>query len=271
MRRLAILFFLLFVWHEAALCAGGRNAAASDAKTRTGAGAGMTLPPVEVRSVVRGAYEVRRAGAQVGREDFVTTTMSNDTVIHESVYQVMEGGGAAVSGNNRLEVEEESGFPRSYYTYRRTEGTGGETVREVSIRMFANVAAVSERNGDVETTSRIVLPTGCLFVEGNIAHHIRLVLDRYDRTSGGRQKFSAFDPLGLGTTDVALEFAGQAPVPDSSAAGGEKPAEKMDHYKYYTGGAFAADVFVAADGAVARIDAAPAQLEFVLVSRENRQ
>lgn len=231
-------------------------AAVSDAKTAAKTGGKMALPPVEVRSVVRGVYEVFKSGGQVGREDIVRTTMSNNTVLYESVYQAMEGEGTSVTGNNKLEVEEDSGFPRSYYTYRRTEGAAGEAVREVSVRMYANVASVTERQGTEESARRIVLPAGCLFVEGNIAHHIYLVLDRYDRDAGGKQVFRAFDPLGLGTTDVALEYAGEEDG-------------KLSRYRYYTGGSFAADVFTDANGTVTRIDAAPNELEYVW--KEKRQ
>jgi len=216
----------------------------------------MTLPPVEIRSVVRGVYEIFKSGGQVGREDVVRTTMSNNTALYESVYQVMEGEGTSVTGNNKLEVEEDSGFPRSYYTYRRTEGAAGEAVREISVRMYANVASVSERQGAEESTRRIVLPAGCLFVEGNIAHHICLVLDRYDRDAGGKQVFRAFDPLGLGTTDVALEYQGEDEA-------------KLSRYRYYAGGSFAADVVADAEGTVTRISATPNELEYVW--KENRQ
>ena len=258
MRNLIAIGVLVVALHGVDFCVetGPAAAAASDTKTGAATGGKMTLPPVEVRSVVRGVYEVFKSGGQVGREDFVRTTMSNNAVVYESVYQVMEGEGTAVNGNNKLEVEEDSGFPRSYYTYRRTQGTGGETVREVSVRMYANVAAVSERQGTEENTRRIVLPAGCLFVEGNIAHHIYLVLDRYDRDAGGKQIFRAFDPLGLGTTDVALEYEGEE-------------AGNIARYRYYTGGSFAADVFADAEGTVTRIYAPPTELEYVW--KENRQ
>jgi len=234
------------------------------------AGGKMTLPPVEVRSVERGVYEIFKPGGQVGREDFVRTAMSNNTVVYESVYQVMEGEGTAVAGNNRLEIEEDSGFPRSYYTYRRTESAGGESVREVTVRMYANVASVSERQGSEESEKRLVLPAGCLFIEGNIAHHIRLVFDRYDPSAGGKQNFRAFDPLGMGTTDVALEYDGEAAPGDSGAAGASSGVEsKLIRYRYYTGGSFAANVYTNAQGTVTRIDAAPTELEYVW--KENRQ
>jgi hypothetical protein len=236
--------------------AGAAPAAVSDANTAAKTGGKMTLPPVEIRFVVRGVYEIFKSGGQVGREDVVRTTMSNNTVLYESVYQVMEGEGTAVTGNNKLEVEEDSGFPRSYYTYRRTEGAAGEAVREISVRMYANVASVSERQGTEESTRRIVLPAGCLFVEGNIAHHICLVLDRYDRDAGGKQVFRAFDPLGLGTTDVALEYQGE-------------DEGKLSRYRYYAAGSFAADVVADAEGTVTRISATPNELEYVW--KENRQ
>ena len=263
--------------HCVVLCAlqtiqgGAKTGIGSGVETPVRTGVKMELPSVEVRSVVQGVYEVRRSHGQVGREDFVRTTMSNNTVTYESVFEAMEEAGTAVSGNNKLEVEEDSGFPRSYYTYRRTRGTGGETVREVSVRMFANVAAVSELQGSEEKTRRLVFPAGCLFVEGNVAHHLNLVFDRYDRDAGGRQVFRAFDPLGLGLTDVSLEFVGETAQADSSRMEGTgAPAKTVSRYKYVTGGNFAADVFADAEGNITRIDATPADLVYILVSVVNR-
>lgn len=263
--------------HCVLLCAlqtvdgGVKTGVDSGVETRVKTGVKMELPPVEVRSVIQGVYEVRKSGGEVGREDFVRTTMSNNTVTYESVFEAMEEAGTAVSGNNKLEVEEDSGFPRSYYTYRRTRGTGGETVREVSVRMVANVAVVSEHQGSDEKTRRLVLPAGCLFVEGNIAHHLSLVLNRYDRDAGGKQVFRAFDPLGVGTTDVSLEFVGETALVDSSRTRGTgAPAKTASRYRYFTGGAFTADVFADMEGNITRIDATPADLVYILVSVANR-
>jgi hypothetical protein len=264
-----IAFGLVSVLH-AARGAAGSGIGTGDEKTPK-TGAKMALPPVEVRSVVQGAYEIHRAGGQVGREDFVRTTLSNNTVIYESVFEAMEAGETAVSGNNKLEVEEDTGFPRSYHSYRRTRGTHSEAAMEVSIAMFANVAAISERRENQEETRRVVLPAGCLFVEGNIVHHLHLVLEQYDRRAGGNQAFRAFDPLGRGLTDVSLEFAGEIIGADSIRAEGPGTAEApVSRFKYFTGGSFAADVFADANGNITRVEASPADLVYILVSMANR-
>jgi hypothetical protein len=236
-----------------------------------GGGGKMELPPVTVRYTVQGAYEVKMSGNIVGREDFIRTYMSNNTVIYESVFDVVEGEGAAVSGSNKLEVEEDSGYPKSYYTRRSVSKSDGETVREVSVQMVANVAVVSERQGDEEKQRIVDLPTGCLFVEGNICHHIAEVLDRYDRGRGGKQTFRAFDPLGVGTTDVSLELVGDSTFVDTKNASLVPSASgKMAHYRYVAGTSPAADVFVDADGTIVSIDAASSATKYVLVSLEKR-
>lgn len=235
----------------------------------------MEPPPVEVRSTVEGAYDVFKAGDRIGRESFVQTTLSNNTVIHESVFEVFEGEGILVSGNNRLEVEEDTGFPRSYYTHRRTRGPEGETVREVKVEMYANVAAVSERQDEKSRSRNMALPTGCLFVEGNTARHLAVVLDRYDRRSGGRQSFRAFDPLGVAVTDVTLESAGDTtltlgaavPAPGASPAGG---GARVERFRYRAGRAASIDFFVDGEGRIARIDTGASDYVYDLVSIEER-
>jgi hypothetical protein len=235
------------------------------------AGGKITLPRVTIKTTVQGAYEVRRSGDRIGREDFIRTIRNNNTVIYESVFEVVEGDGTVVSGNNRLEVEEDSGFPRSYYTHRMTKGSNSETVREVTVEMYSNVAVVSERQGDKEGRRVITLPTGCLFVEGNTAGQLAVVLDRYDRKSGGRQSFHAFDPLGVGTTDVTLEAAGDSTLAGLGRIATAGPAAApMEHFRYRPGKSPAVDFFVDGDGRVVWIDTGPSDLEYALVSYETR-
>jgi len=236
-----------------------------------GGGGKMGVPPATVRSTVQGAYEVRKSGSPAGREDFIRSYMSNNTVIYESVFEVIESEGVTVSGNNKLEVEEDSGFPRSYYTHRRVQSAKGETVREVTVHVFANVAVVSERQGEDETRRIVALPTGCLFVEGNIVHHLTAVLDRYDRGAGGKQTFRAFDPLGVATTDVTLELAGDSTLVDAGGSSGvESPTGNMVHYRYFAGASPAADFFVDARGVIVRIDASFSDTKYALISLEER-
>jgi hypothetical protein len=232
----------------------------------------MELPPVEVRYTVQGAFEVRKSGSPAGREDFMRTYMSNNTVVYESVFDVAEGEGVTVSGNNKLEIEEDSGFPRSYYTHRRVQMSDGETVREVVVNMYANVAVVSERQGADERRRILELPTGCLFVEGNIGQHIAAVIERYDRSAGGKQMFHAFDPLGVATTDVSLELVGDTTFVEPKGVSGVPSAVgRMVHYRYSAGATPAADVFANADdGTIASIDATASGTEYVLVSIEKR-
>ena len=231
----------------------------------------MELPPVKVRYTVEGTYEVRRSGDRIGREDFVRTLLSNNTVIYESVFEVLEDEETVVTGNNRLEVEEDSGFPRSYSTRRRTGGPDGESVREVTVEMYSNVAVVSERHDERERRHVLTLPTGCLFVEGNTAGHLVVVLDRFDRELGGAQSFRAFDPLGVATTDVMLESVG-----DSTLAGVEGTATGrfssgvVEHFRYRAGRSPSIDFFADGEGRVVRVDVPSSELEYDLVALEQR-
>jgi hypothetical protein len=231
----------------------------------------MKIPPPTVRSAVEGTYEIRRSGEHVGVEEFVRTTMSNNTVILESVYEVVEAGGEMVLGNNRLEFEEDSGFPRSYYTYRHVQKPDDEFVREVTAEMFANVAVLTERQNEVENRRAVNLPTGCLFIEGNIAHQVSVVLNRYNPTVGGKQGFKAFDPLAGETTDVAVEFMGDSTSTTFGIMEGENPTPgRTLHYRLYSGRYPAVDVYVDMGGVIKEIDVGFRNLTYSLTSLKER-
>lgn len=228
----------------------------------------MELPPVQTRYTIRGAYDIRKSGVSIGREDFIRTSLSNNTAIYESVFEAVEDGETVVSGNNRLEVEEDSSYPRSYYTQRRTRGPQGETSREIAVEMFANVAVVSETQDGEEVRRDMTLPTGCLFVEGNTAAHVAVALDRYDRRAGGRQTFRAFDPMGLRLTDLAVESAGDSVVAETGGAGEASAPTVLRGFKYQAAGAPSARVWADPDGRVVSITVGRDGIEYVLVSFE---
>lgn len=229
------------------------------------------LPAPTVESAVEGTYEVRRLAEHVGFEEFVRTTMSNNTVILEAVYEVVETGGEIVSGNNRLEFEEDSGFPKRYYTYRLVRKPDEEYVREVTAEMFANVAVLTERKNENENRRTVKLSTGCLFIEGNIAHQVSVVLNRYNPAIGGKQGFSAFDPLGGEKTDVAVEYMGDSTSTASSLLGREIPStERLLHYRFYSGSFPAIDVYVNSVGVITKIDVGFQNLSYLLTSLKER-
>jgi hypothetical protein len=252
------------------VCAACALGGARAGETTVGHGK-MEVAPARVRSVLEGTYAVRKSGAEVGREKFIRTYYTNNTVVYESVFDVAERPDVTVTGNNRLEIEEDSGYARSYYTYRRTKGPYGESVREVSVEMFSSVAVASVSQDGVESREVLGLPAGCLFVESNTAHHLYPVLERYDRRTGGRQALRAFDPFGMGVAQVALEAAADTTLAGNGVAGGKvESAEPVTRYRYFARGSMAADVFVNSGGDITSIDATLSDLEYVLVSRENR-
>ena len=226
------------------------------------------LPLPTVESAVEGTYEVWRSGEHVGVEEFVRTILSSNTVILESVYEVVETGGEIVSGNNRLEFEEDSGFPRHYYTYRLMRKPDEEFVREVTVEMFANVAVLTERENERESRRTLTLPTGCLFIEGNIAHQVSVVFNRYNPTVGGKQSFNAFDPLGGETTDVAVEYMGDSTSTVSRHLG--NPGRRLLHYRFYSGKYPAVDVYVNSGGVITKIDVGYQNLSYLLTSLKER-
>jgi hypothetical protein len=232
---------------------------------------GMDRAESVVKRTVKGQYQVNRSGEIVGVEDFIRTTYSNNLVVVETVYEVFENDSVMVSGNNRLEFEEDSGFPRKYFSFRRSSSPVEEHAIEVAIEMFANVAVIDERQDGRDKRSVLGLPTGCLFVEGNIANQILNVLERFDPTAGGKQGFRAFDPLGGKTTDVAVETAGDSTFaePDWVGANGEV-GETLTRYRYYAGRYPGIDLYVDSAGVIKMIVADYYDMEYVLVKLDEQ-
>ncbi len=226
----------------------------------------IELPEPTVKSLVKGQYEVRRGGEIAGVEDFIRTTYTNNVVVVETVYEVLERDSVMISGNNRLEYEEDSGFPRKYYSYRRSAFPGEEHTIEVTIDLFANVAVIDESQDERGKRTVVALPTGCLFVEGNIANQLSGVLARFNPNGGGKQAFRAFDPLGGATTEVSLETAGDSTFVSPDWAGAEKQKEeKVSWYRYHTGRYPGVDLFVDSNGIITRINSNHHDLEYLLV------
>ena len=203
----------------------------------------------------------------MGTETFIRRTLSSNTVVVESTYDVLADDGTFVSGNNRMEYEEDSGFPRSYYSLRKTHGDNGDRVRESTANMYANVVVWDNRNDDRDVRKVMELPTGCLFVEANIANHVGFVVDRYRSSRGGKQTFQAFDPLAGGRANVAIEYVGEAD-PDSITTAVE--ALTFGHYRYYGGEMSEADVYVNSSGLVVRVNVRTHGLEYILVSTDDK-
>ena len=225
-----------------------------------------SLEPPTVTSILQGMYEIRRSGDEVGTETFIRRVLSSNTVIVESTYDVLSDDGSFITGNNRLEFEEDSGFPKTYYSLRKTQSNNQERIRESTANMYANVVVWDNRNDDRDVRKVLELPTGCLFIEANIANHVSFVVNRFRSSRGGKQAFQAFDPLAGGMAKVAIEYIGEA-APDS--IGTLIEAEMFGHYRYYGGEMSEADVYVSPAGLVFRIDVRTHNLAYILVSMDN--
>jgi hypothetical protein len=226
----------------------------------------MESPEPTVKSTVKGQYEISRSGEVVGVEDFIRTTFSNNVVVVETVYEVFEKDSVMVSGNNRLEYQEDSGFPRKYFSHRRTAIPTKEHTIEVTIDLFANVAVIDERQDERERRRVLELPAGCLFVEGNIANQLSSVLERFNFAVGGKQGFRAFDPLGGATTEVAIKAAGDSTFVSPAWVGAESQKdETLARYRYYAGRYPGIDLFVDANGVIKMIISDSHDMEYLLV------
>ena len=205
------------------------------------------------RRLVKGVYEIKLGDDVIGKESFTERVLSNNTIVYTCEYEVRRVGrvggrlGAALAGETRLEADEDSRFPRSYYTKKVEKTEKEERVEELEAELFANVLVSRRKSGDgTESTTTVVLPTGSLLVEQNIAHQLAVLVDRYRVSDGGKQAFNAFEPSMGRTLPAAVEYIGPAPATESGDKSG------LEHYKFYVGNSPGGDLYVDAESRIIR-------------------
>jgi hypothetical protein len=171
--------------------------------------------PVHVET---GTYKIMQKIGQdtipqeIGTETYTKTTYSNNTIIYqgdaEFDFTVISTASGKIKTVSRLEIEEDSYFPRRYHMIRTSKGSEMET----TIEMVSNIAIITKRINDKTDKADLPISTGAMFIEGNFVHHRALLLHRFTSSLPGKQNIIIVDPQLKRESTAILEFVGEEDV-----------------------------------------------------------
>jgi hypothetical protein len=148
----------------------------------------------------------------IGSETYTKKTFSTNTIVFESRskmdFTVIGAASGLIQATSRLEIEEDSYFPRRYHMRR----TAKDVEVETSVEMVSNMAIISKRINDREEKATLTLSTGAMFIEGTLLHHRALLLHRFNSSLPGKQNVIIFDPHLKRETTAVIEFVGEEGV-----------------------------------------------------------
>jgi len=136
-------------------------------------------------------------------------------------YSVINPAAGVIQSSSRLELEDDSYFPRRYHIIRRSQGME----QELSIEMVANMALVTKRIDDRVEKETLALSTGAMFIEGNLVYHRALLLHRFSSSFPGKQSTIIFDPHLKRESTAVIDFIGEENV---EVEGGVK---RLKHFR----------------------------------------
>ncbi|MDH3196722.1 MAG: hypothetical protein OEO21_00625 [Candidatus Krumholzibacteria bacterium] len=190
-------------------------------------------------------YRVTQGEREIGSEAVTVRTYNTNTVVYEGRITMQLSDEIGYDETSRLEVEEDSYFPRAFATTREMWHGEARFTHSVSIEMFGNLAVADTRLRDKTEQRRIVVPAGTAIVATGVLHLFEQLLAVYNEETGGRQSFQVLDALTSRTEQVVVRRVG----PEEASVAGETVAATMytvDREK------FSVQIFVDAGGRVVR-------------------
>lgn len=163
-------------------------------------------------------YDILQSGTRAGYESVTRRLYSNNTIIFDADIELMPAEGVLWNTEVKLVIEEDSHFPRSYEMKKEMTHQGRTMEQSTRVEMVANVAVVTSNINQSEETRNVVLPAGTPVFESGALHLVHQLLFWYDRGTGGRQRFTVFDPLRGQTSDFVMLLTGAETIDVMGAA-----------------------------------------------------
>jgi hypothetical protein len=178
------------------------------------------------RSAVYKLYQLMSSDttlAEIGTETFTIRNYDDNTIVIdgelEMNYGLIGGPSESLRLKSRLEVEEESLFPRRYEMTKLARGVD----QELKIEMVSNVAVIDYRmNKNQENVNRVV-SNGTMIVEASQLSQRWLLLQRFADGGSGKLSMTVFDPILKRESSAVLDYQGEKTV----AIRGETGAFKL--------------------------------------------
>lgn len=167
-------------------------------------------------------YDILQSGTRAGYESVTRRVYSNNTLTFDGEIEMMPAEGVVWNTRAQLVLEEDSHFPLSYEMKKDMTHEGRTMEQQTRVDMVANVAVVTSDINGRHDTQNFVLPAGTPVFESGVLYLVHQLLFWYDRGRGGRQGFTAFDPMRSKTSDLVMLLAGADTV---SVQGRPTPVE----------------------------------------------
>lgn len=165
--------------------------------------------PAAVKKLVKGSYSILQMDKEIGTEQFTKTLYDNNILVLESTVIMAATEQDSFIETTSMTLEDDSNFLLSYSSSKRA----GKFAQKNDIEMFSNVASIRVMTNTDEHTLTRVVPTGALCVQSGIAHHLELLLNRYNDAAGGKQSILVFEPVSKIDKTMVVEFMGEEETP----------------------------------------------------------
>lgn len=157
----------------------------------------------------RGVFVLTQAGRQIGTETFTIKVSSGQVEAEAKIELRAEQEGKTYDFKTSSKLVMDSELQPVTYSWSQK----GSQSSELSVDFRSTPATARYRTVTGEADDReFNLPKGVVILDDNVIHHYELVVQRFRRTSGDKQTFSAFVPQEALPGSLAVEDVGQEQV-----------------------------------------------------------
>jgi hypothetical protein len=184
------------------------GAAAARAQTRSQ----MQLVEKKLVAERTAVYRITQEGRELGREEITVRTYNTNTVVYEARISLQHTEDAGYDEVTRLELEEDSHFPRAFTMKRDMHHGDMQVEHSVAVEMFTNLAVIETHLRESSERYHVVVPSGSTIMETGALHVLEPLLAIYSDDVGGSQAVQVFDALSRRVERVVVQRAGSEDV-----------------------------------------------------------
>ncbi|HEX5132524.1 MAG TPA: hypothetical protein VFX92_08560 [Candidatus Krumholzibacteria bacterium] len=149
--------------------------------------------PVRLLSTLHAMYTMSQGDSKVGTET-IDRRVYDDNRVELTSTQVTTTGGVPLTQESKLELDEESYFPRKFRS-EKTLVQPTDTLRYVfTVDMYANVAVIGSESRGRGDSRQLVVPAGTAIVEVGAVYGWYEMMFWVDTTTEQRQRIQWLDP-----------------------------------------------------------------------------
>ncbi len=185
-----------------------------------GAAGGVPLPRHDSdfnsgKILDQGTFMLSLAGRTVGTEKFEIRSFSDKVEARAQIQLHLEQNGKTYDVQDVADLVTNSQLNPLSYDWKQK----GSPAYHLTIDFRATPARiVGKPEHGAEDQREIALPPDIIILDDNVIHHFQFVVDRYDRSPGGKQNFKAFVPQEALPGELQVEDLGNDPASQAGTA-----------------------------------------------------